>query len=401
MRESKARAWVVVAFFALFMAVMSINLIVYPACAIDTMAILGVSQVELTTLTSVASCVGMFAGIVFGPLTDRYGARRVLALSLAVGLVAFVVRIFAEGYIAALALTFVGAFCITSCQVSSSKVLDTWFPKDKISVIWSIQASFGGIGSVTAFAAGAAIGLIGCLWLIAGGTLVLLILWIAVGGYGPIAPEAQKAPKGAIRQVYTCRHIWMLALGYGAGVTVALILGSNMINSFVAKGLDPAGASLMGALVSLGQFIGGFAGAMLMGILKRYNLCTWVLFGGAAVFIPLCWFVPLGPQTWVLAILGALFMGNLMGVCAGRTALVPLTGKLSPAAVGTAGGALEVIKGAVSFVIPIAVSAACGTDFNLVFAIFAVVCVLGAVCAGSLVPELGPKGALQGGGRNR
>ena len=69
--ELSPRRWLIVAFLTLFMSVMNFNLIVYPACAVDTMAIYGVDQAALTTFASVTSVVGVLGGIVFGPLLDK------------------------------------------------------------------------------------------------------------------------------------------------------------------------------------------------------------------------------------------------------------------------------------------------------------------------------------------
>ena len=65
-QKDSGRAMGIVAFFTLFMAIMTFNLIVFPACALSTMEVLGVGQAELTTLTSVTSVVGVFGGIIVG-----------------------------------------------------------------------------------------------------------------------------------------------------------------------------------------------------------------------------------------------------------------------------------------------------------------------------------------------
>ena len=64
-KSGSGRSMAIVAFFTLFMAVMTLNLIVFPACALTTMEVFGVDQTALTTLTSVTSVVGVFGGIIF------------------------------------------------------------------------------------------------------------------------------------------------------------------------------------------------------------------------------------------------------------------------------------------------------------------------------------------------
>lgn len=77
-QKDSGRAMGIVAFFTLFMAIMTFNLIVFPACALSTMEVLGVGQAELTTLTSVTSVVGVFGGIISGGCWIRKTSARVL-----------------------------------------------------------------------------------------------------------------------------------------------------------------------------------------------------------------------------------------------------------------------------------------------------------------------------------
>jgi hypothetical protein len=61
--QVSGRALLITAFFTLFMAVMTFNLLVFPACAVDTMDAYGIGQAGLTTLASVTSVVGLLAGV--------------------------------------------------------------------------------------------------------------------------------------------------------------------------------------------------------------------------------------------------------------------------------------------------------------------------------------------------
>ena len=74
---------------------------------------------------------------------------------------------------------------------------------------------------------------------------------------------------------------------------------------------------------------------------------------------------------------------------------MPLTGQFSQEYIGTASGAMETIKGVLTFVLPIAIAQWFQTNYNGIFIAFAVLCAIGLVTGGILVPELGPKGQLQ------
>ena len=392
--QGKGRAWCLVLFFAAFMFVMTLNLIVFPGCALDTIERYGVGQVAITTLASVTSCVGIFTGIVLGPLVDKMGARKVIAICLLIGAICFIIRPLTSSYPAVIALTFLGSFFTGVCQVSSGKVLDTWFTKDKISVVMALQIGAAGIGSALAFALGAALGLTKCLWLIAIIFVILWVWWMVAGGYGPVNVEAVQPPKGAMKMVYKNKDVWMLAIAYGMTVTASLTINTYMINAFVGKGLQPAQAALMGTVLNLSLLIGSYVGAAIMAAWKRYNACTILYFAGGAIFYLLAWFTPLGANTWIFMIIGALLFANSIAVCVGRVPLLPMTGKLPPEAVGSATGALETVKGVISLVLPIAIASAFGLKFNMIFVSFAVMCVIGLLCGGVFIPELGPKGKI-------
>ena len=393
--KSNGGAWIIVAFFTLFMMIMTFNLIVFPACAVDTMQTYGIDQTGLTTLASVTSVVGLFAGIIFGPMLDKIGSRKTIMLAMVIGVVLFYVRAFTENYMLVVALTFLASFFVGVCQVSAAKVLDTWFTKDKVSVAFAFQTGGAGIGSAGAFIIGAALGLHNCLLLIAVGYTLLWIMWVIVGKDGPLAVANAKPPVGGTAKVYKSSYVWLLSIACSCAVGGTLLINTYCINAFLSKGLDPSGAAMMGTVINLSLLFGSYLGTFIMNVVKRYNACTILFFVCGAIGYCLAWFTPLGINTWIFMIFGGLLMGNSIGVCSGRTPLVPLTGQFPQECIGTAAGALETIKGAITFVFPIVVANVFGTNFNAIFITFGIVCVVGLVTGGLMIPELGPKGKLQ------
>lgn len=392
---SSGQKWAIVGFFTLFMVSMTFNLIVFPACAVDTMEKYGIDQAGLTTLASVTSVVGLFAGFIFGPILDKLGSRKTILISLAIGTALFYVRVFVDSYALAIVLTFLASFFVGVCQVAASKVLATWFPPESVSVAYSFQAAGAGFGSAGAFAVGAALGLKGSLLLVAIAYTVLLVYWLLVGKDGPIAAAAPEIPKGAGAKVWKSKTLWMMSFAASCAVGATLLTNSYCINAFIAKGMDPVKAAGIGTVLNLSLLVGGFLGTFMMSTIKRYNVVTLICFIGGAAGYLLGWFSPLGTITWIWLILGGLFMGGTVGLTTGRTAVIPLTGEFPPEAIGTAAGALEAIKGVITFVLPIAIAKIFGTDFNAIFITFGILCVIGFVTGGLLVPELGPKGELQ------
>lgn len=392
--ELSSRRWLIVAFLTLFMAIMNFNLIVYSACAVDTMALYGVDQAALTTLASVTSVVGLFGGIVFGPLIDRKGSRNVVLISMIIGIVLFFVRAFITSYVLALILTFLASFFIGVCQVAAPKVLDTWFTKETVGVAVAFQAGGSGLGGAIAFFLAAPMGLKNCLLIVAIAYAALLVLWIAVGKDGPIAVQNVKPPKGGTAKVYKSRYVWLISIAYACCVSGTMLINTYIVNAFLSRGVPNETASMMGGVICLSLFVGGYLGTFLMKVLKRYNVVLAICVIGGAIGYLGCWLVPFGAATWIFMVFGGLIMGGGILMCVSRSPLIPLTGEFPQECIGTASGALETIKGVITFVVPIIIAQAFGTNFDAIFISFAVFCALAFITGCILVPEVGPNGKL-------
>lgn len=355
----------------------------------------GIGQAGLTTLASVTSVVGLFGGIIFGSLIDRFGSRKTIMIAMLIGIVLFYARAFVTNYALVVTLTFLASFFVGVCMVAAAKVLDTWFAKDKVSVAFAFQAGGAGIGSASAFVIGAAIGLQNSLLLVAIAYTVLWIVWLIIGKDGPVAVNAGKPPKGGTAKVYKSSNVWLLSIACSCAVGSTLLINTYCINAFLSKGLDPAGAAMMGTVINLSLLVGGYFGTFLMGVIKRYNVVTIICFAGGAFGYLLSWFTPLGINTWIFMVIGGLIMGGGIGMCAGRIPLVPLTGQFPREYIGTASGALETIKGVLTFVFPVVIANLFPTNYNAIFITFGMLCAIGIITGGLMVPELGPKGKLQ------
>ena len=395
-QKDSGRAMGIVAFFTLFMAIMTFNLIVFPACALSTMEVLGVGQAELTTLTSVTSVVGVFSGIIFGRMLDTKDVRKSIMTFMAIGVVLFFVRAFMTSYIPVMILTFLASFCVGICQVAGPKVVATWFPPENVGTAMSFLNAGAGIGSALGFAVGGILGIKNAMLLVGILYLALLIFWLVIGGEGPYKmemPPVQNAGNGS-GAVYKSKNLWMIIIAFSMAVTSSQLVNSYMINSFVSKGLSPASASAMGTALNLSLLIGGFIMTAILNSVKKFNPLLAVAMIGSAILILAGWFLPIGTITWVCVILGGLFFGGSLGLCAGRIPLLPMTGDFGPENIGAASGFNETIKGIIGFVLPIVVANALGTNFNGIFIVFAICCVICTVCGSLMIPELGERGKL-------
>ena len=396
--NSSNHGWVIVAFFTLFMASMTYNLIVYPACAVTAMDVFGITQAELTTLSSVTSVVGVFCGLIFGPMLDRQDVRKSILLFMVIGTVLFFIRSFIFVYPVTLILTFLASFCTGICQVAAPKVLATWFPPEKVGTASSLFVAGSGIGSAGGFAIGAALGIRGALLSVAIVFAVLTAIWLFVGKEGPYkqtsAPKNQKAPSAHASNVYKSKNLWLIIFAYSLAMTASLTMNSYVVNAFISKGLSASSATGIGTVLNTCLLVGGFLMTALLGRIKLFNPLLSASMIGGGVFILAAWFLPVSSLTWILVGLGGLFFGGSLGLCVGRIPLIPLTGDFSTGLIGTASGFAETVKGLISFVLPIILAYSFGTNFNGIFIVFGLCCAFAFLCGGVLIPELGENGKL-------
>ncbi len=398
-KKVNRQAWAVDMFFTLFMAVMTLNLIIFPACAADSMQTYGIGQVQLTTLSSVTSVVGVFGGIIFGRMLDVRDVRRCIMLFMIIGVILFFIRAYVTSYAAVTVLTFFSGLAIGICQVAGPKVVATWFPQERVGPATTVFTTGAGIGSAGGFALGAFLGIHNSLLAVAIFYLILLIYWIIVGREGPYKVldennEAVKLEKGSVKRVYTSKNLWMIIIAYSLAVTSSLLVNTYLVNSFVSRGFSETQASMIGTFLSLARLAGGFLMAYLLAVMKRFHPLLMVCMFGAAVMMLCGWFLPIGINTWIFMIGDGLLFGGSLGLCVGRVPLIPMTGDFGPEVIGTASGFTETIKGIITFVLPIVVTNIFGTRYNAIYIIFAVCCVFVVVCGCWLVPELGEKGKL-------
>lgn len=390
--------WVLVFFFTLVMAVMTYNLVLFPAFAVGTMKLYGIGQAGLTTLASVTAAVAVFTGIFFGRMVDLKGSRKIITTFLTIGIVLFFARAFVTYYPVVLLLTFLASASVSVCQVAAPKVLDTWFPKEKVGSVVIFQVAGAGIGSSIGFALGAILSLKIALISIAVLYVILLVYWLAVGKEGPykskVPTEETTESTGGTKEVLKSSYLWFITIAYSLGVTATLLINTYVVNAFISKGLEPAGAAMIGSILNLALLVGGFFASFLVAKVQRFNLLTFVAFILGSGIQLIAWFTPLGVHTWVLMGIGGLVLGGCLGLSVGRIPLIPMTGQFSHELIGTASGAVEAIKGIISFILPVGVAIIFGTNFNAIFIVFFLVCVLGTIAGSFLVPELGEKGRI-------
>lgn len=390
------RSWVNVIFLMVFTALITCNMLVYAACTVSAFEVFNIGVEQLTLLASVTSLVGVFTGLVFGRMLDVKDVKKCITLFLFIGALAFMVRAFIFNFTVTLILQFVGAFCVGICQVGAPKVVSSWFPPEKVGFATQTLLAGAGIGPVVIFAVGPALGIKGSLLAVGIAFVCLLIFWVVACGEGPFKTDsAQKLSSEETKKVYKSPTLWKLIITYSVSITAFTIINTYLISAFLAKGLSEVSSGLMGTVLNVALLIGGYIAAALLGVVKRYKPIVIAAEVGSIIFVLLAWFTPMGTQTWIFAVLTGLFFGSSTQLQVSRIPMIPTTGEFSAQLISTANGFAETMKGIIAFVTPSIVSYACGTNFDAIFIVFAVLCVIIVIFGGLWIPELGEKAAIE------
>ncbi|MCI1654455.1 MAG: MFS transporter [Lachnospiraceae bacterium] len=400
--SSKGYRWVILILFVFGTMVLNFGSLIFASRPMDVEKMYGITQAQLTAVATVSQLPGALFSVVLGNYMDRKGVRKVTAVMLALAAVCMIWRAFAGNFILLFILTFAAGALYLPINVGAPKSIGAWFLPEQMGTAIGIYGAAAGVGTTLAFGIGNlfrstrnAFIFIAVLY------VVMFVLWLILGRENPVpegmeGKEAPRAPKGAFRKVARSRNMWMVLICGGLAVGAALLLNTYLVAAFIGKGLSPSASSLVATLLNISLVIGGVLSGMLVSKVGRFNIPYFFIciLGGALYFI--AYLAPIGPQTFVLVILGGLIVSGSIGVNMARIPLLPLTGDFGPECVGTASGMNNTSVGVCAFVLPTIVATCLQNNYTGIFLIFLIFMIICAVVGGILLPELGVRGKLAG-----
>jgi MFS family permease len=208
------------------------------------------------------------------------------------------------------------------------------------------------------------------------------------------ASDSGDGPKVSVGAVLKSKNMWLIMICGGLAAGAPLLYNSYIINAFIDKGMEPALTSLVGVLFNIGLVVGAIVTGFIVSKAGRYNRVYTTFPIIAATCLVASYFIPLGPQTFVLTVAGALFAASTLSVNMARIGLIPLTGDFGPENIGIAGGMNNTAMGVCMFVLPTISAVALGNNYVGVFITLFVFFAIMALCGGILLPELGENGEL-------
>ena len=276
--------------------------------------------------------VGSLAAPFFGRLLDRYGARPVMAVSLSMFGLSFLVRPFMTELWHWYALSFLQFVVFSStATIPAGRLIGLWFPdsRGRVMGIALTGNNFGGlvmpvvVGLVLAAASWQA-----AFQVIAGisfFTAMLVVLFVQeprdrTGAPGPgeqgEGPSGNALPGWTVREALRTRGFYAMTLGIMLGSFTFTAILPQVSAHLKSEGMSTTGAAV--ALSTLALF--GMMGKFVFGYLAERitaGRAMMVSFGGQVIFLLLMVGYPDPPSIWAWVALFGFFM-------AAHSALVPL-----------------------------------------------------------------------------
>lgn len=407
MEKGSGFKWAVLFLMVFGAAMLNFSNMVFSARSVDVMAQFSMDQAQLTAVSGIGVLPGALFSVFMGGFFDKRGPsaiRFVGAVLLLLAAACQVWRVFAGSYVELFAITFLSGAFFLPTQVLPAKMIEAWFERSEMGTAMGIYGAAAGIGITAAFALGAlfptttmALAFCAC------GYAVVAVLWLLMAKL-PQTDAGQTArttvetaadgDEVSIKAVLKSKNMWLVMVCGGLAAGAPLLYNSYIINAFIDKGMEFGATSLVGVLFNVGLVIGAIVTGVIVSKAGRYNRVYTVFPLVAAAALAASYFVPLGPQTFVLTFLGALFAACTLSVNMARIGLIPLTGDFGLANIGIAGGMNNTAMGVCMFVLPTLSALALGNNYVGVFVTLCIFFALMALCGGVLLPELGEKGEL-------
>lgn len=408
-KKGSSFKWAVLFLMVFGAAMLNFSNMVFSARSVDVMAQFNMSQAQLTAISGIGVLPGALFSIVLGNFFDKRGPgalRYAGAVLLFLAAACQIWRVFAGSYIELFIITFLSGTFFLPTQVLPAKMIEAWFERSEMGTAMGIYGAAAGVGITCAFAVGAlfpttTMALAFC----AGGYVVVALYWLFAAKLPDVDAPADKAAdvpgtamgdagKVSVAAVLKSKNMWLVMICGGLAAGAPLLYNSYIINAFIEKGMDLSLTSVVGVVFNIGLVVGAIVTGFIVSKAGRYNRVYTVFPIVAAAALAGSYFAPLGPQTFVLTAVGALFAASTLSVNMARIGLLPLTGDFGPENIGIAGGMNNTAMGVCMFVLPTVSAVALGSNYIGVFATLAAFFVIMSVCGGILLPELGEKGEL-------
>ncbi|MCQ2406697.1 MAG: MFS transporter [Oscillospiraceae bacterium] len=333
----------------------------YPSYALSPIAgilreTFSLSNAQYSQLFSSAMIPGFVLGIISGLLCDKYGAKKSIGFALIVSGIASVIRIFASSYAVLYITLLFGGFGCTFFNCNISKIIGSWFPREKTGVGIGIALAGANVAQVVAMATTALLPGYKVSFVI-GAVLIIFstIIWLLFFKNCP--DDAQIAHSGeevsfvtGLKAALKSKNIWF------GGIATGLVLSGEMyIIQMLPQalqtvhGLSEEAAGVVSSFNLLGNLCGAVFGPIVCARIGKTKPFFAVFGALAAIGTAFAWLCPKG-----VILTGALFLTGFVitSLITTYMSIPVMLPEIGHTYAGTGGGVMATIDLTMSVFIP-------------------------------------------------
>ena len=330
-------------------------------------------------------------GLVAGALADRFGVKKVVAVSFIFSIIGTTFRYIPDSFLGYFVLMFLSGSTAAFLGANAPKLLGAWFPKESVGTALGIYFTSIGVGMTVALSTTALFPTAKSAYITAG--IVMFVIWIIWILFVKNEPEGtpKSPPKPALKYIGIAarsKNVWL------AGLALMCFMGAHL--TFVGflpdalsqvHGFNPAVAGAISSIVPVGIIFGNIIGPLMSAHIGRVKPFLAPVGFLGAVIIYLSWITP-GMAILPMLFVAGLFLGVSTPLLMSFPMLLP---EIGPVYAGSAGGIMATLNLAGAFFIPsFIIAPIAGANFTLLFALASLSLALMGVVS-LFLPEVGIK----------
>lgn len=389
MQEEKLypRRWGILAalFFALLF--LQFTFIVPGGAALAIMEHYAINPMMFTMVMSVPYLSGILFGVFSGTLADRIGVKRVILVGYALALIGVVWRALSgTDFFMLFASSFVMGFATAVLNANSAKIIRRWFPGKSNSVAMGVYVAAASLGAGVALNVGARVSLDMSWWISVGCIVAAIVFWLILYREHPEGElKVQETVKEHLGIVLKNKNVWGISLFAFLFMGLTVVATSYMVAGLTLLGGTPESAGEAANVSTVNTLVVCASSIFLPAVIAKFTrirLPLAILLLGTAIFFGISLFIPLGPLTYVIFILGAIFVGPIMSMVKTMPALLP---NVKQEHLGAVGGVQSMFQNFGMFFVASYIVAPIATMidpagsllyYQVAFVIFAIGCVI-------------------------
>jgi NNP family nitrate/nitrite transporter-like MFS transporter len=257
----------------------------------------GITATQFSSILTAPLIPGMFLSLISGLLVDRFGAKRVLTVSILITAVGACMRIWADSYFMMfIGMMFIGVHA-TFLNSNGAKIFGYWFEPKKVGVLVGVFIAFVNGAMALGMGTGALFGSMKTAFIVSAAVIfVLVVLWLVFAKDKKTSEgvlEASAPMLECLKASLKSRNVWV------TGVAIMLLsTGAAVMSMFLPTALvqirdfEEAKAGAVSMAIMIGAALSCFVTPLIDAKVKNIKLLMFVYGLLGAVGVSFAWRAP-------------------------------------------------------------------------------------------------------------